>query len=116
MAIKSSRPGGTPPTPSDSRPMGTKGTSGVSYGHRGFPAENQGLLARMDAEKDAVSGDEYNEMLHRAKNSGNLDAGADWAQDEFERRHDRRQGVVQTHEYEGGPRIDSLNFPADKYW
>lgn len=95
--------------------MGSKGTSGVSYGHRGFPAENQGLLGRMDAEKDAVSTSEYKEMLYRAQNTGNHDAGADWAQDDFERRYDRRQSEKMNARYEeDGPRIDSVNFPSNK--
>jgi hypothetical protein len=71
----------------------------------------------MDEQKDSFTESEYTSMLGAARAYPAYgDAGADYAQDEFERRHDRRQGVVQTHEYEGGPRIDSKNFPSDKDW
>lgn len=132
--IRSSSPGGQDPSFGQRAPLASKSNTSVSYGHRSLPAENQGLLNRMDASKDAVSDDDYAGMLRSAQahpaygNSGNHDAGAEWAQDNFERIHDRRQGSVQTHT-EDGKRIpspvesmqrergmDSLNFPADKDW
>ncbi len=133
MAINASRGGYDAPAYSSSHTMGDKGSAGVSMGHRSLPVENQGLLARMDEAKDNVSDGDYDNMLRAAAAHpsclGCGDGGADAAQDEFERRHDRRQGSVQTHAYEGGPRlqssveriqqdrgIDSQNFPASKDW
>ena len=112
--IRSSSPGGVDPSFGQRKHLASKNPGPVRLDHRSSPAENQGLLARMDEPMDA---EDYSSALSRAASTpADHDAGADWAQDEFERRHDRRQGVVQTYEYEDGPRIDSRNFPADKDW
>lgn len=112
MTIKSSKPGGAVPQYGQSVPLSHKSAGSVQYDHRSAPAENQGLLARQGAVNDSVGDEDYAGMLasaSRAEQFVDHDAGADWAQDEFERRHDRRSS-------DNDPRVDSVNFPSDKDW
>jgi hypothetical protein len=88
MTIKASRSGGAAEQGAGAYPLPRKTAGpGPTAGHRASPVENQGLLNRMDEQKDSFSESEYSKMLRDA-----LDTPSD------ERR------------------IDSYNFPSDKDW
>ncbi len=86
--IKSSRDGGAVQPGGGSYPLARKASGpGPELGHRSSPVENQGLLNRMDEQKDSFTESEYTSMLRRAMMEESSD-----------------------------PRIDSKNFPSDKDW
>lgn len=105
------------------KPMASKSAGSVQFGHRTAPVPGQGLAHDFVPGSNGPKGLPTQEVI-RAMDPLAGDAGADWAQDDFERRHDRRSSdklnARDAHLWdgvdEGEPRIDSLNFPSDKDW